>query len=340
MAGDIVLESRDLTKIFKDFWRRDKVRAVDGVNVKVEAGQVFGLLGPNGSGKSTVVKMALGLLRPTSGYVAVFDRPPGSARNKDRIGYLPEETYLYQYLDAESALDFYGKLFNLTKPERRRRTNSLIEMVGLAGARKRPLKEYSKGMARRIGLAQALIGDPELLFLDEPTAGLDPIGTREMKDLIIDLKDRGKTVFLCSHLLADVEDVCDRITILYGGRVCSEGSVSELLSKKDTTQITAPALSDEAIRQVAEIIRREAQAEPEVISPVERLESFFLRVIRQAREQRALTSGVAAGAGTPEFLGTPPSPGQDPVGEEPEEKEDIEAKRKRVLDGLTKPKED
>ena len=211
-------------------------------------------------------------------------------------------------------------------------------MVGLTGARKRPLKEYSKGMARRIGLAQALIGDPELLFLDEPTAGLDPIGTREMKDLIIDLKKRGKTVFLCSHLLADVEDVCDRITILYGGKVCSEGTVAELLAKKDTTQITAPALSDEAIRQVAEIIRREVQAEPEVTSPVERLESFFLKVIRQAREQRTMTAGVGAGAGTPEFLGKPEDPPSKE--EEPEEREDIEEKRKRILDGLTKPKED
>jgi ABC-2 type transport system ATP-binding protein len=338
MAGDTVFETRNLTKIFKDFWRRDKVRAVDGVDLKVESGEVFGLLGPNGSGKSTIVKMALGLLYPTRGYAAVFGRPPGSAKNKDRIGFLPEETYLYRYLDAESALDFYGKLFNLTRPERKRRTASLIEMVGLTAARNRPLKEYSKGMARRIGLAQALIGDPELLFLDEPTAGLDPIGTREMKDLIIDLKNRGKTIFLCSHLLADVEDVCDRITILYGGKICSEGTVAELLARTDTTQITAPALSDEAIREVAEIIRREAQAEPEITSPVERLESFFLRVIRQAREQRAMTAGVAAGAGTPEFLGTA---AEKPAEEETPsaEKEDVEAKRKRILDDLTQPKE-
>lgn len=338
MAGDTVLETRSLTKIFKDFWHRDKVRAVEDLDIKVQSGEVFGLLGPNGSGKSTVVKLALGLLHPTKGYVAVFGRPAGSIRNKERIGFLPEETYLYQHLDAETTLDFYGKLFNLSRPERKRRTEALIEMVGLSGARKRPLKEYSKGMARRIGLAQALIGDPELLFLDEPTTGLDPIGTREMKDLIIDLKQRGKTIFLCSHLLADVEDVCDRITILYGGTVCTQGTVDDLLAKRDTTQITSPALSDQVIRQVVEIIRKEARTEPEVTFPIERLESFFLKVIRQAREQRIHTSGVGEGAGTPEFLGTP---GAKPD-EQPDEasEEDIEAKRQQVLDRLTKPKEE
>lgn len=329
MAGDTVLETRDLTKIFKDFWCRPKVRAVGGLNIKVNSGEVFGLLGPNGSGKSTVIKLALGLLRPTKGFVAVFGRAPGSRKNKGRIGYLPEESYLYRYLDAEATLDFYGKLYNLARAERRKRARELIRMVGLSGARRRPLKEYSKGMARRIGLAQALIGDPELLFLDEPTSGLDPIGTREIKDLIIDLKNRGKTVFLCSHLLADVEDVCDRIAILYGGRVCSEGTVDELLSKKDTTQMRTPVLSDEAIRELAEIVRRDSGSEPEFSYPVERMESFFLKVIREAREERAAAGGVDAGAGTPEFLKQT---------EETEEEND-EARRARVLDRLVRPEE-
>lgn len=328
MAGDTILETRNLTKVFKDFWCRDKVRAVDDLNIKVNPGEVFGLLGPNGSGKSTMVKLALGLLRPTKGFVAVFGRPPGSRKNKGRIGYLPEESYLYRYLDAEATLNFYGKLYDLPRAERNKRSQALIKMVGLSGAKRRPLKEYSKGMARRIGLAQALIGDPELLFLDEPTSGLDPIGTREIKDLIIDLKNRGKTVFLCSHLLADVEDVCDRIAILYGGRLCSEGAVEELLSRKDTTQITAPAMSDETIKQVVEIIRRESDSEPEVSYPVERMESFFLKVIREAREKRESTGGVDAGSGTPEFL-------SKAVEEEAQENE--EARRKLVLDRLVKP---
>lgn len=329
----VVLETRNLTKVFKDFWCRDKVRAVDDLNIKVNSGEVFGLLGPNGSGKSTMVKLALGLLRPTKGFAAVFGRPPGSRQNKGRIGYLPEESYLYRYLDAEATLNFYGKLYNLPRSERKKRSQALIKMVGLSGARRRPLKEYSKGMARRIGLAQALIGDPELLFLDEPTSGLDPIGTREIKDLIIDLKKRGKTVFLCSHLLADVEDVCDRIAILYGGRLCSEGVVSELLSRKDTTQITAPALSDEAIRKVAEIIRHESNSEPEISYPVERMESFFLKVIREAREARESTGGVDAGSGTPEFL-KEAAEGKGSV-----DREDEEVRRKRVLDRLVKPEE-
>ncbi len=334
MAEDIVLEARDLTKVFKDFWCRDKVKAVDSLNLKVQAGEVFGLLGPNGSGKSTFIKLILGLLRPTRGFAAVFGRPPGHSHTKGRIGYLPEESYLYRYLDAEATLDFYGKLYNLPRRERRKRARSLIEMVGLTGARNRPLKEYSKGMARRIGLAQALIGDPELLFLDEPTSGLDPIGTREIKDLIVDLKNRGKTVFLCSHLLADVEDVCDHIAILYGGRVCSDGSVEDLLARKDTTQITSPALTPDVIRQVRELIRRESKFEPEISAPVERLESFFLRVIREAQEKQIPTSGVQAGKGTPEFLKEGSGGSDDDRNEE-----DSEARKKEVLDRLLRPKE-
>ncbi len=332
MAPETVLETRDLTKVFKDFWYRDKVRAVDNVSIQVGSGEVFGLLGPNGSGKSTVVKLALGLLRPTKGFVAVFGRPARSYRNKGRIGYMPEESYLYRYLDAEATLDFYGKLYNLPRAERKKRTQALLKMVGLTGARRRPIKEYSKGMARRIGLAQALIGDPELVFLDEPTTGLDPIGTREIKDLIIDLKNRGKTIFLCSHLLADVEDVCDRIAILYGGKVCAEGSVEELLSKKNTTRITAPTLSDAAIREVAEIIRRESGAEPEFSSPMERLESFFLEVIRKAREERGSTTSVSAGTGTPEFLGKDDER-RESAGD------DAESRRRKVLDRLVRPEE-
>lgn len=333
MAGDTILETRNLTKVFKDFWCRDKVRAVDDLNIKVNPGEVFGLLGPNGSGKSTMVKLALGLLRPTKGFVAVFGRPPGNRKNKGRIGYLPEESYLYRYLDAEATLDFYGKLHDLPRAERKKRTKSLIEMVGLSGAKRRPLKEYSKGMARRIGLAQALIGDPELLFLDEPTSGLDPIGTREIKDLIVNLKKRGKTVFLCSHLLADVEDVCDRIAILYGGKLCSEGVVSDLLSKKDTTQITAPAMSDETIKQVVEIIKRESGSEPEISSPVEKMEDFFLKVIEEVREKQESTGGVDAGSGTAKFLM------EKPEEKESSEAEDEEARRKRVLDRLVRPEE-
>ncbi|MCK4283734.1 MAG: ABC transporter ATP-binding protein, partial [Candidatus Brocadiae bacterium] len=180
-----VLEVIELTKVFRDFWGRESVKAVNGLNLDVKRGEVFGLLGPNGSGKTTVVRIILGLLFPTRGAVRVFGRGPRNVDVKKRVGYMPEESHLYSYLNAEETLDFFGRLFRLRAGERRRRTSALIDMVGLKRARKRPLGQYSKGMARRIGLAQALINDPDLLILDEPTTGLDPIGAREMKDLIL-----------------------------------------------------------------------------------------------------------------------------------------------------------
>ena len=173
------------------------------------------MLGPNGSGKSTTIKMLLGLLYPTRGHIEVFGHSPRHVATKSRIGYLPEESYLYRYLNSQETLDFFGNLFNLNSVERRKRADQLIEMVGLNNARNRQVGEFSKGMQRRIGLAQALINDPDLVILDEPTAGLDPIGCREIKDLIVALAKRGKTVILSSHLLSDVEDVCDRVVICY-----------------------------------------------------------------------------------------------------------------------------
>ncbi|MEJ5238637.1 MAG: ABC transporter ATP-binding protein, partial [Limisphaera sp.] len=240
---EVVVSVRGLTKIFYDFWGRPKARAVDDVDFDVYRGEVFGLLGPNGSGKSTTVKLLLGLLYPTRGQIQVLGRSPRHVATKEQIGYLPEESYLYRYLDARETLDFFGRLFELPARERARRTEELLEMVGLSQVRSRPVGEFSKGMQRRIGLAQALINDPQLVILDEPTSGLDPIGCREMKDLILTLARRGKTVILSSHLLADVEDVCDRVLILYGGRVQAIGPLKELLRKPDRLRITTPVLS-------------------------------------------------------------------------------------------------
>jgi len=203
-SPETVIAVRGLTKVFKDFWGRPKARAVDGVDFEVRRGEVFGLLGPNGSGKSTTIKMLLGLLHPTKGVIEVFGQSPRDVKTKARIGYLPEESYLYRYLDARETLDFFGNLFTLPREERQRRSAQLLDMVGLTGARTRAVGEYSKGMQRRIGLAQALINDPDLVILDEPTAGLDPIGCREVKDLIVAMARRGKTVILSSHLLSDV----------------------------------------------------------------------------------------------------------------------------------------
>ncbi|MBR2723191.1 MAG: ABC transporter ATP-binding protein, partial [Lentisphaeria bacterium] len=206
-----VVSAIGLTKVFKDFWGRPKAKAVNDIDFEIKKGEVIGLLGPNGSGKSTTVKMILGLLYPTAGQLSVLGRSPQAVESKKEIGYLPEESYLYKYLTAEETLDFFGSLFDLSKEERERRIEQLLDMVGMSHARRRRVGEFSKGMARRIGLAQAMINDPEFLILDEPTSGLDPLGCKEVKDLILMLKKRGKTVLVTSHLLSDVEDVCDRV---------------------------------------------------------------------------------------------------------------------------------
>ena len=294
-TSEVVVAVRGLTKIFKDFWGRPKARAVDNVDFEVRRGEVFGLLGPNGSGKSTTVKLLLGLLHPTRGHIEVFGRSPRNVAAKSRIGYLPEESYLYRYLDSRETLDFFGKLFSLQSKERDNRIEQLLDMVGLAQTRTRAVGEFSKGMQRRIGLAQALINDPDLVILDEPTSGLDPIGCREVKDLIVALAGRGKTVILSSHLLSDVEDVCDRVVIPYGGRVQAMGTLKELLTKPDAIRITTPVLPREKLERVLEIIRSDvAEDKIRIDNPTQNLESYFLDVVHKARET-AETSGATSG---------------------------------------------
>ncbi|MCA9042014.1 MAG: ABC transporter ATP-binding protein [Planctomycetaceae bacterium] len=282
MQAEPVIEIKKLTKIYRDFWGRQKVRALNSLSLDVRKGEVFGLLGPNGSGKTTTMKCLLGLLFPTSGEISVLGRPATDVKKNERIGYLPEESYLYRFLNAEETLDFYGRLFKMSAAERRERTQQLIEMVGLKVARKRQLKEYSKGMTRRIGLAQALINNPDLVMLDEPTSGLDPIGTREMKDLIIQLKEQGKTVVMCSHLLADVQDVCDRIAILYGGELKELGSVEDLIQSKEQTCITSSELSDEAIRDIEAVLEKHNAKKISVEHPSTNLEELFLKTVQES----------------------------------------------------------
>ncbi|MEW6301971.1 MAG: ABC transporter ATP-binding protein [Verrucomicrobiota bacterium] len=301
--GEIVVSVRGLTKTFKDFWGRPKARAVDNVDFQVRRGEVFGLLGPNGSGKSTTVKMLLGLLNPTKGYIEVFNHSPRHVATKSRIGYLPEESYLYRYLTSTETLEFFGNLFELSPADRRQRIDQLIEMVGLTQAKQRLVGEFSKGMQRRIGLAQALINDPDLVILDEPTSGLDPIGCREVKDLIIALARRGKTVILSSHLLADVEDVCDRVVIYYGGKIHAQGTLKELLTTPDTVRITSPMLPRETMEKVLEIIRRDLGSEDvRIDNPTQNLESYFLGVVQRARQSAATTSGATSGARVAAYL--------------------------------------
>src|ERR1700744_6097257 len=301
-SDEIVVSVRGLSKVFKDFWNRPKARAVDNVDFEVRRGEVFGLLGPNGSGKSTTVKLMLGLLNPTKGHIEVFGHSPRHVQTKARIGYLPEESYLYRYLSSRETLDFFGNIFQLSKDERENRASQLLEMVGLGKTQTRVVGEFSKGMQRRIGLAQALINDPDLIILDEPTAGLDPIGCREVKDLIVALARRGKTVILSSHLLSDVEDVCDRVVIYYGGKIKAAGTLKELLAKPDALRITTPVLPRETLERVLEIIRRDiTTGEVRVDNPTQNLESYFLDVVAKARAANE-TSGAQSGARVAEYL--------------------------------------
>ena len=283
-AGAAVIETQNLTKVYRDFWGRKKVDALKSLNLTVNRGEIFGLLGPNGSGKTTTIKLLLGLLFPTSGRALVLDKRADDVSKNERIGYLPEESYLYKFLNAEETLDFYGRLFDMPARVRRERTQQLIEQVGLQHAKKRVLKEYSKGMTRRIGLAQALINDPDLILLDEPTSGLDPIGTREMKDLILRLRDQGKTVLMCSHLLADVQDVCDRIAILHQGELKELGRVDDLLSVGNAFEIQTEGLSEDAKAQILGILQADGATLVKAGLPSTTLEDLFLRIVRESKE--------------------------------------------------------
>jgi len=301
-SDEVVVRAVGLSKVFKDFWGRPKARAVDNVDFEIKRGEIFGLLGPNGSGKSTTIKMMLGLLYPTQGHITVFNQSPRDVRTKARIGYLPEESYLYRYLNPGETLDFFGSLFQLDAAERRQRTEQLIEMVGLNQARSRTVGEFSKGMQRRIGIAQALINDPDLIILDEPTAGLDPLGCREVKDLIVALARRGKTVILSSHLLADVEDLCDRVVIYYGGRIHAQGTLHQLLARPDQVRITSPIVSRETTEKVLSLLRTEAGDKVRLDNPTQNLEGYFLDVVEKARSQATQTSGATSGNQVAQFI--------------------------------------
>ena len=306
-----IVEAVGLTKVFSDFWFRAKARAVDGIDFSIDQNEIFGLLGPNGSGKSTTIKMILGLLRKSRGRLAVFGKEPSDVSIKSRIGYLPEETYMYRFLDARETLDYYGKLFGLERRIRKKRVEELLDMVGLSQVAHRKVGEYSKGMARRIGLAQALINDPDLLILDEPTSGLDPIGTRQVKGLLQELGKKGTTILLSSHLLSDVEDVCDRMVILYGGKIRAEGTADQLLSDSNHTVIRVPHIDTKTIAAVEKTLHDSAGVSVEAVeSPRQRLEDFFLDIVESARAEQIANAGAGKSGPTAAFLNTEPAEGE------------------------------
>ncbi len=284
--SNVILTER-LSKVYRSFWGLPRVRALNEVSFAVPSGSVFGLLGPNGSGKTTIIKLLLGLARPTGGRAVVLGKPAGDQKARARIGYLPEESYLYEFLSGRQTLDFYGKLFGMNRQLRRERTEELLNTMGIDRRdRNRRVGSYSKGMARRIGLAQALINDPDLIILDEPTTGLDPIGTVQMKKLIKELQQQGKTIFLSSHLLADVEDICDRILILYRGRVKMTGAVDELLSLKDVFELRARGVKQELQDKLSDLVESSGAETISAGAQRAKLEELFKRVVSEEIKQK------------------------------------------------------
>ena len=277
---DPAISIRNLTKVYPIPFKREQVTAVHDLSLSVEPGQVYGLLGPNGSGKSTTMKILLGLVPATSGTTQIFGRDSSAVSSHEEVGYLPENPYFYKYLTGLETLLFYGKLCGLHGGALRDRARDLLKLVDLGNAADRRIGGYSKGMLQRIGLAQALVQEPRLLVLDEPTAGVDPAGSREIRDLILEFKSRGITILLCSHLLGQVQEICDRIGILNKGRLVREGALDSLITIENQTQLVFENASPELLA------RFEAEAQAcgaklvEKSKPHTTLERFFLEVTK------------------------------------------------------------
>jgi len=257
-TSTVILKTEALRKTFKvGFWGR-QVTALEGLDLEVRQGEVFGFLGPNGAGKTTTLKMLMGLIYPTSGQAWLFGKPIGDREAKARLGFLPESPYFYDYLTGTEFLRFYGELFGLSGPVMKQRIDELLELVGMTHAKDLQLRKFSKGMLQRIGIAQALINDPELVVLDEPMSGLDPIGRKEIRDLILRLKESGKTIFFSSHILHDAEMLCDRVSILVKGRLVAMGRVSDLLGADSThsIEILVEGLGTDGLAQVKPIVEK------------------------------------------------------------------------------------
>jgi len=277
---DAAISIRGLTKRYRDFWGRARVTAIEGLDLEIERGRRVGLLGPNGSGKTTTIKVLLGLVHATAGEVRVLGAPPGDLGARARIGFLPEESYLYPFLSARETLDIFGRIFGLDRGERHRRSEALLDRVGLAEeARGRPIRTYSRGMARRVGLAQALLNEPELLLLDEPTTGLDPVVARAVKGLIEEVAAAGTTVLLSSHLLGDVEDLCDRLAVIDRGRVIARGGIDEMLLEPNALAVRITNPPPDAAERIAAALEGTGAVIERAAPPRRRLDDLFDELI-------------------------------------------------------------
>jgi ABC-2 type transport system ATP-binding protein len=274
---------QNLTKVFPIPFRRERVTAVNNLSLEVEPGQVYGLLGPNGSGKSTTMKIVLGLVTPSSGGTQIFGRDSSEVSSREDVGFLPENPYFYKYLTGAETLHFFGKLCGLSGSRLRERAKELLKLVDLEGAANRRLGGYSKGMLQRIGLAQALIQEPRLLVLDEPTAGVDPAGSREIRDLILRFKERGITVLLCSHLLGQVQEICDRIGILHQGKLVREGRLEDLISIENQTELILENATPELLAQIEQSAVSAGAKVIDRRKPQTTLERYFLEVTGDKR---------------------------------------------------------
>ncbi len=271
------VEIKDLVKDFKTSFRKQLLRAVDGVSIRIMPGEVYGLIGPNGSGKSTTMKALLGLVAPTSGHCTIFGKDSLKVDSRNDVGFLPENPYFYKHLSGAETLRFYGKLCGLKGKILQERVGELLALVDLEGARDRRIGGYSKGMLQRIGLAQALVQEPRLVILDEPTAGVDPVGSRQIRDLILKLRERGITVFLCSHLLEQVQEVCDHVGIICKGKMVKEGRLVDLISIEDQTEIVLKDASPELISQIKALANAAGASLVRAGKPRTTLERLFLR---------------------------------------------------------------
>ena len=281
-----------LTKVFPVPLHRQSVVAVKDLNLRIEAGEVYGLLGPNGSGKSTTLKIILGLVSPTRGRTEIFGRDSRLVESREAVGFLPENPYFYKYLTGEETLRFFGRLCGLRSARLKERINELLDLVGLNKARKRRLGTYSKGMLQRIGLAQALIHDPRLVVLDEPTAGVDPAGSREIRDLILDLKRRGITVLLSSHLLAQAQEICDRVGILADGILVREGRLQELIAIENQTELVIANASDQLVNEIESVINRSNAKLIERRKSTTTLERLFLEATKNDEARMSNDDGT------------------------------------------------